>query len=118
MAEVHASHDTHTGEIAKPNTKAIWRTFWILLGITVLEFIVALAVPTSIVSHQFKVALYAIMTVFKAGYIVGEFMHLRHEVKFLIYAILLPMIFVAWLLLALIWEGGSIFHLKDIWGLN
>ena len=50
------------------------------------------------------------LTIVKAGYIIGEFMHLRYEVKFLIYAILLPMIFVVWLVGALITEGGSIFY--------
>jgi cytochrome c oxidase subunit IV len=112
MADVHASHDTHTGEIAKPNTKAIWRTFWILLIITTIEFVVALAPFLMWIPHTWKVVLYAIMTIMKAAYIVGEFMHLKHEVKFLIYAILLPMVFVAWLLLAMIWEGGSIFDLR------
>lgn len=102
------SQDLHqTGEIAKPNTKVIWRTFWILLAITAVEFFIALALP---IDHWIKVGLYIILTIAKAAYIVGEFMHLRHEVKFLIWAILLPMTFVVWLLIALITEGGSIFY--------
>jgi cytochrome c oxidase subunit IV len=52
------------------------------------------------------------MTIVKAFYIVGEFMHLKHEVKSLIWAALLPCIFVVWLLIALITEGGSIFDLR------
>lgn len=94
------------GEIAKPKTKLIWRTFWILLGLTVLEFIIAFTFPPS----MFKVGLFIFLTIVKAAYIVGEFMHLRYEMKFLIFAILLPMIFVVWLLIALITEGGSIFY--------
>lgn len=112
MANIDLAKDAHNGEIPKPNTAAIWRTFYILLAITVLEFIVALAPFLAGIPHGWKVVLYAIMTIAKAGYIVGEFMHLRHEVKFLIYAILLPMIFVVWLLLALIYEGGSVFYLR------
>jgi cytochrome c oxidase subunit 4 len=49
------------------------------------------------------------MTIVKAFYIVGEFMHLKHEVKTLIWAILLPAIFVVWLLIALIYEGGHLY---------
>jgi cytochrome c oxidase subunit IV len=98
-----------SGEAPKPNTAAIWRTFWILLIITTLEFIVALAIPLSIISQTWKVVLYVIMTILKAGYIVGEFMHLSHEVRFLIYAILLPMVFVVWLLIALIAEGSYMY---------
>ncbi|TAF66979.1 MAG: hypothetical protein EAZ55_04765 [Cytophagales bacterium] len=105
MAE-HTQHDS-TGEIAKPNTAGIWFTFWILLGITGLEFFVALS---HIFSHNVNVILYIIMTIVKAGYIVGEFMHLRHEAKSLIYAILLPMAFVIWLIIALIMEGNAIFQ--------
>jgi cytochrome c oxidase subunit IV len=52
------------------------------------------------------------MTIIKAFYIVGEFMHLRHEVKMLIWSILLPMMFVVWLLITLIYEGGSILQVR------
>ncbi len=104
----HTEH-IHTTEIAKPNTAGIWRVFWILLGITALEFIVALAIPDSVISHGWKVVLYILMTVVKAAYIIGEFMHLSHEVKFLLYAIILPMSFIVWLLGAMIWESGSVY---------
>ncbi|MFM6938896.1 MAG: cytochrome C oxidase subunit IV family protein, partial [Aquirufa sp.] len=49
------------------------------------------------------------MTIVKAFYIVGEFMHLKHEVKSLIWMILIPTIFVVWLLTALIYEGGHLY---------
>ncbi len=94
------------GEVAEPKTKLIWRTFWILFGLTVLEFIIAFTLPATL----FRVGIFVILTIVKAAYIVGEFMHLRYEVKFLFWAILLPMIFVVWLLIALFVEGGSIFY--------
>ena len=59
-----------------------------------------------------KVSIFIGLTIVKAFYIVGEFMHLKHEVKSLIWSILLPCIFVVWLLIALIWEGGSIFSVR------
>ncbi len=102
QVQTQSGHSEHK----KPQTKLIWKTFWILLGLTVLEFIIAFTLPSS----MFKVGLFIFLTIVKAAYIVGEFMHLRYEVKFLIWTILLPMIFVAWLLLALITEGGSIFY--------
>ncbi|TAH05454.1 MAG: hypothetical protein EAZ14_13375 [Runella slithyformis] len=86
----------------------IWRTFWILLILTAIEFVVAFFVPAG----GLKVAIFVGMTIIKAFYIVGEFMHLKHEVKSLIWVILLPCIFVVWLLLALMMEGGSIFDLR------
>jgi len=48
----------------------------------------------------------------KAAYIVGEFMHLRHEAKMLIWSILIPMIFIVWLLIALVYEGMAISDLR------
>jgi len=56
-----------------------------------------------------KVSFFVILTLVKAFYIVGEFMHLKHEVKQLGWTIVLPMLFIAWLLVALLVEGGSIF---------
>ncbi len=113
MADTHTHTEHKEGEIAKPNTAGIWRVFVILLIITTIEFIIALAIPVSIMPGGVKNILYIILTVVKAGYIVGEFMHLRHEVKFMIWAILLPMIFIVWLLVILIAEGGSVFEMKN-----
>lgn len=108
MADVH-THSHTEGEIAKPNTAGIWRTFYVLLGITALEFIIALAIPSYIMPHLIKVGIYIILTIAKAFYIVAEFMHLKHEVKFLGMCIVLPMIFIAWLLLAMVMEGGALY---------
>jgi cytochrome c oxidase subunit IV len=99
------TYNVKEGEIPKPQTKAIWKVFFILLGLTALEFVFVSIMASSMT----RVGIFAILTIAKAVYIVGEFMHLKHEVKFLIYAIVLPMIFVAWLLIAMIVEGGSIF---------
>ena len=49
------SHQLQEGEIPKPKTKLIWKTFWILLGVTAVEFIIALALP---MPQAIKVILY------------------------------------------------------------
>ena len=109
----HADHDyasagdTSHGEIAKPNTKAIWRTFWILFAVTAVEFIVALGMD---LGPTLKIAIFVGLTFVKAFYIVGEFMHLKHEVKVLIWSIVLPAMFVVWLVIALLVEGDSILN--------
>lgn len=90
--------------------KKLWRVAGILGLITAIEFAVAFLVP-----HEFqttRVWLFIAMTIVKAAYIVGEFMHLRHEAKVLIWAILIPMIFVVWLLIALVYEGMAISDLR------
>lgn len=107
MSDVHEhAHGPSDGGAAQ--RKLIWRTFWILLILTAIEFVVAFLVPAG----GLKVGIFVGMTIIKAFYIVGEFMHLKHEVKSLIWVILLPCIFVVWLLLALMMEGGSIFDLR------
>lgn len=91
---------------SKSHTGLIWRTFWILLIVTALEFLVAFTIP-----HEYKVLRIAIfigMTIIKAYYIVSVFMHMKYEVKALVWSILLPMIFVIWLIVALLIESGSV----------
>lgn len=103
-----ASHEQateHLHEIPPANTGVIWRTFWILAGITAIEFTLAYFMKPG----GFRTSIFVIMTLIKAFYIVGEFMHLKHEVKSLIWAIVVPVIFVIWLLVALLNEGAAIF---------
>ena len=101
----HAAHGTSEKEIAPPNTGAIWKTFWILLVLTAIEFVIAFTMP----ANTLRVAIFCGMTIVKAFYIVGEFMHLKHEVKSLIWMVLIPTLFVVWLLVALIYEGGHLY---------
>ncbi len=101
--------DNHGGtDVAPPpaNTKVIWRTFIILCVITTFEFIIAFTMTAG----PLRVFIFVGMTIIKAFYIVAEFMHLKHEVKSLIWTILLPIIFIIWLLGALMFEGSSIFQ--------
>ena len=111
MDTTHAPID---GEHAKPDTKLIWRTFWILLIITALEFLLALVIFPMIPGLRgAKAPLFIIMTLIKAFYIVGEFMHLKAEVKTLIWSIVLPTAFIVWLVTALLAEGHSIMEYRN-----
>jgi cytochrome c oxidase subunit IV len=104
----HSQHSASTGGAAKPNTKLIWRTFWILFFITALEFLIAFTMPSGWV----RVSIFVIMTLVKAFYIVSEFMHLKGEVKTLMWSIVLPLVFVVWLIIALLLEGDSILQVR------
>ncbi len=86
--------------------KVIWKTFWILLILTAIEFLIAFTMHHG----PLRISIFVAMTIVKAFYIVGEFMHLKHEAKTLIWTILIPVIFVVWLIIALLYEGGSIFN--------
>jgi cytochrome c oxidase subunit IV len=104
---------TEGGEyvIPKANTGHIWRTFWILAAITTLEFIIAFTVINP-EAHAFRVIVFITLTLVKAAYIVAEFMHLKYEAKTLMWSILIPLMFICWLLGALYIEGESIFAVR------
>lgn len=97
-------------ERSKAQIRLIWKVALILAVATAIEFAVAFSLPRDEPFMLFlKNSIFIILTIFKAFYIVGEFMHLRHEVKGLIWAILLPTAFVVWMLVALLVEGDYIF---------
>lgn len=94
----------------KEKIRKLWKVALILGIITAIEFAVAFLVPHEYAST--RVWLFIAMTIIKAAYIVGEFMHLRHEAKMLIWSILIPVIFIIWLLIALVYEGMYISDLR------
>ncbi|UXP32878.1 cytochrome C oxidase subunit IV family protein [Reichenbachiella agarivorans] len=90
----------------KAKIKKIWMVTGILFLTTVVEFIIAFTMDAGVL----KTSIFIVLTIFKAFYIIGEFMHLSHEQKGLIWAIIAPLIFVAWLILALLIQGEAIFQ--------
>ena len=106
------AHDSHAhaipGQRIEPQTKEIWRTFWILLIATCIEFAIAFSVPQGLL----RITIFLGLTVIKAFYIVGNFMHLRHEVKQLGWAIILPTVFVMWAIAVFLIEGGSVLEVR------
>ena len=88
----------------KAKIKKLWTVAAILGIVTAIEFVIAFTMGAG----TLKTAIFVGLTIVKAGYIVGEFMHLRYEVKVLFWAILIPLIFIAWMLVAFVYEGMSI----------
>lgn len=90
--------------------KKLWTVAGILGLVTLLEFGIAFGVPHEM--KDLRVWTFILMTIVKAAYIVGEFMHLRYEVKVLLWSILIPMVFVVWMLVAFVYEGMSISNVR------
>lgn len=88
----------------KEKIKKLWTVAGILGVVTAIEFVIAFTMDAG----PLKTAIFIGLTIVKAGYIVGEFMHLRYEVKVLFWSILIPMIFVVWMLVAFVYEGITI----------
>jgi len=89
--------------VDKSKVRHILKVAFILFIVTVGEFIIAFTMEAS----PLRTAIFIGMTILKAFYIVAEFMHLAHEVKVLIWSIMIPMIFVVWLIIALLMEGDA-----------
>lgn len=89
--------------IPQSSKKEIWRVAIILTALTALEFLIAFTLPKSWESS--RVAIFLILTVAKAFYIVAYFMHLKAERLTLAYTILIPLIFVVYLVILLFMEG-------------
>jgi caa(3)-type oxidase subunit IV len=88
--------------------KRIWKVAGILLFLTLLEFVFAYTMPRGILLY----AIFIGLTLVKAAYIMLEFMHLKDEAKFLFWSIYLPLIFLVWLVVALLKEGSEIFLMR------
>jgi len=97
--------------------KLIWRTFWILLAITIIEVGAALSYMSADPQHLHKMAInmfFVVASLMKAYFIVKVFMHMRFEVKTLVITVLVPMIFLIYAVIMLLWEGDSWLHMRAI----
>ena len=102
----HSDENVHVNVLPpnKEKIKKLWTVAGILGLVTAVEFVIAFTMDTG----PTKTFIFVALTIVKAGYIVLEFMHLRYEVKVLFWSILIPMIFVVWMLVAFIYEGMAI----------
>tara|TARA_Y100001968_G_scaffold328123_1_gene374653 strand:+ start:1073 stop:1390 length:318 start_codon:yes stop_codon:yes gene_type:complete len=96
------------------STRHIWVVFWILLVLTTVEVLLGIYKPKfMLVNYIIGVSLlnmtFIILTLVKAYYIVGAFMHLNHEVRLLQVFIVAPMfVLIPYLLFILLTEAS--FH--------
>lgn len=93
------------------NTKKIWKTFWILLGLTVAELALGLSHYAFHINEGFLLLFIKgamiILSLMKAVYIVMTFMHLGDELKSLQMTVLMPLLLFIWFIAAFLWEGVS-----------
>ena len=114
-AHGHGHH--HEGSNVQPlprneaKIRKIWLTAGILAFVTGIEFILAFTVGRG----TFLTSIFVILTLVKSFYIVGEFMHLKYEVKILIWSVVLPTLFVMWFITAMLVEGDAVLYLRNLW---
>ena len=116
MSDMHADTVVQTPGHAEPSfsTKIIWRTFWILSVITVVELALAiLYYKTDFLPKHFLNGIFVIGTLAKAFFIIAEFMHLGHEIKNLVLSLAMPALLFIWFIIAFLWDGGSYKNLRN-----
>lgn len=110
-------HHTQSSEVTfhhepSEGTKRIWKTFWLLLVITVIELALGF---TMYLLHQslstgivlFIKGVIVILSLAKAFYIVSIFMHLGDELRNMIMTIIVPLTLFIWFIGAFLWDGNS-----------
>ena len=109
----------HSDE-SKATVKRIWKCFWLLLIITVIELSIGLSIylihkgahPQPMLVLMFK-GLVCILSLAKAFYIVSIFMHLGDEIRNLIMTIIVPLMLFVWFIGAFLWDGDSWRNLRN-----
>jgi cytochrome c oxidase subunit IV len=87
--ETMALHDEEHGKQVR---KVIWKVFWIMLGVTLVELLVGFKAESWGLGKVFLQFFFIGLTIVKAAYIVMSFMHLGDEVKALKWTLLGPFI--------------------------
>ena len=102
MSTEPTHHTEHAEEHGSMTKRRIWNVFFVLLGITCVEFFIALyMVPNGHMTYHSANPIYIVLTLAKAFYIVGYFMHLKFERLGLVFAIIVPVLFIIGLILVL-----------------
>ena len=112
ITEVSVHHEPEGKEFVKK----VIRTTIILSVITIIELLMGLAMyafPMADLLKLFLKGVIVILSLAKAFYIVGVFMHLGDEVKNLIMTIVLPLLLFVWFIGAFLYEGSSWKNLRN-----
>ena len=106
-SQTDALHNTDGGRAMR---KLIWRTFWIMLGITVGE----IAIAFSSIPHEILKLIFISLTIVKAYFIVGIFMHVNHERTHLRFTLLLPFALIIYFIAMMMAEGNALHYIREV----
>jgi cytochrome c oxidase subunit IV len=107
MATEHIDTHDHAGEHEGMTKAKIWQVFFYLLGITALEFFIALVmIPKGYMGQGIGNFSYIILTLVKAFYIVAYFMHLKFERFAFKTSIIVSLLFIVYFIVLLLTEGA------------
>ena len=106
----------HTAEHKDGAIKEIVKVTIILSILTVIELILGFWMMGMGLDSGLRLAVkgtIVILMMAKAFYIVGYFMHLKHEIKNLIMTIVVPLCLFIWFIIAFLYDGNSFRNLRN-----
>jgi cytochrome c oxidase subunit IV len=120
MSQVSSAQALEQHHNDDAQVKKIWKTFWLLLFLTIAELGIGLTIytihkgvnPNHTLVLMFK-GLVCILTLAKAFYIVSIFMHLGDEIKNLVMTIIVPLLLFVWFITAFLWDGNAWKNLRN-----
>ncbi len=117
MEHTNSSAEVTIDHEPSDSTKRIWKVFWILLIITVVELslgltLYSLDLPEGLRMHLIK-GVIIVLSLAKAYYIVSVFMHLGDEIRNMIMTIVVPLTLFIWFIIAFIYDGHSYNTLRN-----
>lgn len=102
------------------HVKKIWKAFWVLLVLTIVELVLGLTIYFVEMNPDYSNGLIlfikgviCILTLAKAFYIISIFMHLGDEVRTMILTVAIPSLLFIWFITAFISDGASFRNLRN-----
>lgn len=111
LHELESGGHTHAHAFdSKAVRKEIWRITIFLSALTIIELILGFTMmkwPEESFKRHFVKFVILILMFWKAFYIIGFFMHLKHEVRNMIMVVGLPATLFVWFVIAFVSDGNS-----------
>ncbi|MBS1774049.1 MAG: cytochrome C oxidase subunit IV family protein [Bacteroidetes bacterium] len=116
QSKLYSGLMAHHTDINSPESKKqvgrIWKVFWILLVVTIVEVMLGMYSYELGISRAIINSVFLILTLFKASYIVAVFMHLGDELKNFMITVLMPLVLFIWFIIAFLADGGFWLHMN------
>ncbi|GGH81694.1 cytochrome c oxidase subunit IV [Filimonas zeae] len=114
--EGHGHHDATEGK------KEVWRITLYLTILTLVELAIGYymykaGLENGFFKNMLKGLIVALM-MWKAFYIVGYFMHLKHELRNFALTVVVPLFLFIWFIIAFLADGNSYNHLRNTYDKN
>jgi cytochrome c oxidase subunit 4 len=109
------AHSEHHQHIVGEGKKEIYRVTIILSVLTLIELALGYSMYyiTNYTTIHIIKGFILILMLAKAFYIVGYFMHLKHELRNMIMTIVVPLLLFVWFIIAFLSDGDSFNNLKN-----